>query len=55
MLPQTIVSDQHQINLSIIPCAGSLAMDTYLYSTDSEPPLENSHADIEGEAEGGIN
>lgn len=55
VLPQTIVSDKHQINLSIIPCAGSLAMDTYLYSTDSEPPLENSHADIEGEAEGGIN
>ena len=28
-------------------------MDTYLYSTDSELPLENGHAEIEGEGEGG--
>ena len=28
-------------------------MDTYLYPTDSELPLENGHAEIEGEGEGG--
>lgn len=30
-------------------------MDTYLYSTDSELPLENGHAETEGEGEGGTN